>query len=582
MVEYVLATTVGVILTILVVLLARLLSQSSQQHEKSAARQEEIVQRLDSIRHDVIQAQQRADGMAAELKELRDQQRRLGEAVRALPAADKTAAESLGELNKKLDKLAQLIAETTYVGVGSATGGSSASGSFEIDLPGLDKDIEKYVKPYVKGRDVFKGFIKPGPFIKPRPSFGTDFTGRSKSGWKVEIDPDYQIEIPGGAPYIIERADPSPTWKPSPAPEPPVASPAPPPAVPPPPPVAPQPPEADVAAEARRTVDLMFATTRKYDDAQERFTGERSPSITFGQAFVRVPEDRLPGELNRPKTYTLFSFTVYRQKEDPRKHFVLRGASILPKERWLGMIGSMPAGDALVFVHGFNTSFDDALYRNAQIVWDLRFKGLAVLFSWASRGAIADYGYDRNSAQLARGPFIEVLELLASQHNVQQIHILAHSMGNEVVLDALAHCKSDAAALKLGELVMAAPDVDRDVYKTIAVNARKLTRRMTLYASAADRALLASKVLAGDVPRAGDVPDDDGPIVLDSIDSIDATALGEEIFGLNHSTYARSLSILNDVLLLLEGKPPPRVIEINSVPDGVIPPKYWRYLVARS
>lgn len=581
MVEYVLATTVGVILTILVVLLARFLNQSSQHNEKSAARQEEIVQRLDSIRRDVIQV---ADGIAAELKELRDQQRRLDDAVTALPAADKTAAENLGELNKKLDRIAEQIAEKTYVSAGSTTGGSSASGSFEIDLPGLDKDIEKYVKPYVKGSDVFKGFIKPGPFVKPSPSFGTGFTDRGKTDWKVEIDPDHQVEIPGIAPYIVERVDPSPTWKPSPAPEPPVASPAPPPpppAVSPPPPVAPQPPEADAASEARRTVDLMFATTRKYDDAQERFTGERSPSITFGQAFVRVPEDRLPGELNRPKTYTLFSFTVYRQKEDPRKHFVLRGASILPKERWLEVIGSMPSGDALVFVHGFNTSFDDALYRNAQIVWDLRFKGLAVLFSWASRGAIADYGYDRNSAQLARGPFVEVLELLAGRPNVQQIHILAHSMGNEVVLDALAHCKSDAAALKLGELVMAAPDVDRDVYKTIAVSARKLTKRMTLYASAADRALLASKVLAGDIPRAGDVPDD-GPIVLDSIDSIDATALGEEIFGLNHSTYARSLSILNDVLLLLEGKAPPRVIEINSVPDGAIPPKYWRYLVARS
>ncbi len=36
--------------------------------------------------------------------------------------------------------------------------------------------------------------------------------------------------------------------------------------------------------------------------------------------------------------------------------------------------------DALIFVHGFNTSFDDAAFRMAQIVWDLGYRGLPVLF----------------------------------------------------------------------------------------------------------------------------------------------------------------------------------------------------------
>jgi esterase/lipase superfamily enzyme len=333
-------------------------------------------------------------------------------------------------------------------------------------------------------------------------------------------------------------------------------------------------------AEKRRIVDLMFATTRKYDDAQERFTGERNSTITFGQASVRIPEAHLLGELERPHNYTLFSVTVYRQKEDPKKHFIIRGINVLAKQRWIEILSAMPADDALVFVHGFNTSFEDALYRNAQIVCDLKFKGAAVLFSWPSRGAIRDYVYDRDSASGALKPFLEVLELLAGQANIKQIHILAHSMGNQVVLNALANYNT-GTALKIGELIMAAPDVDRDLYTSIALDARKHTKGMTLYASAADKAIAASKFLAGDIPRAGDVPEG-GPIVLETIDSIDATSLGEEIFGLNHATFAKSLSILNDVYLLLAGKRLPRVLEIISVPEGVIPPKYWQYMGSRS
>jgi esterase/lipase superfamily enzyme len=285
----------------------------------------------------------------------------------------------------------------------------------------------------------------------------------------------------------------------------------------------------------------------------------------------------LPGNLERPAVYTLFSFTLYRETEDPRKHFVLRGLVRLEKQRWSEQIGEINAEDALVFVHGFNNSFESALYRNAQIIYDLKFKGIPVLFSWSSRGAIADYVYDRESALLAREPFVEVLQLLARCQNVKRVHILAHSMGNFLVLDALHHHQVGSIP-KLCELMMAAPDVDRDQYKSIAAKVRSLTRGMTLYASAVDKALAASKILAGNIPRAGDVPAD-GPIVLPDIDSIDATPVGEEIFGLNHSTFAQSRSILNDVRLLLTGKRPPgeRLVEILGMPQGIDPPRYWQY-----
>jgi esterase/lipase superfamily enzyme len=90
---------------------------------------------------------------------------------------------------------------------------------------------------------------------------------------------------------------------------------------------------------------------------------------------------------------------------------------------------------------------------------------------------------------------------------------------------------------------------------------------MTLYASAADRALVASRELAGGIPRASDVPAD-GPIILPNVETIDVTAMGEDVFGLNHSVFAVSRDVMEDISVLLRlNLPSPRLTQIRPVPD---------------
>lgn len=127
---------------------------------------------------------------------------------------------------------------------------------------------------------------------------------------------------------------------------------------------------------------------------------------------------------------------------------------------------------------------------------------------------------------------------------------------------------------------MAAPDVDRDHYIGIAPKVRAAVSGMTLYASSADRALAASKRVAGDIARAGDVPVN-GPVLVRDIDTIDVTPIGVEPLGLGHSPFAQTRSVLNDVsLIIADGKRPPnkRLSEIRGMPEGQSPPKWWRYL----
>ncbi|HKY86033.1 MAG TPA: alpha/beta hydrolase, partial [Pseudorhodoplanes sp.] len=235
--------------------------------------------------------------------------------------------------------------------------------------------------------------------------------------------------------------------------------------------------------------------------------------------------------------------------------------------------------EALIFVHGFKVGFLDAIYRCAQIAWDIRYEGIPVLYSWASRAKVLDYPYDQISARLAQPRFVALL-LALRDAGISKVHILAHSMGNYAILDAIYHHPEHARhALGIGELLMAAPDVDADHYRDVASTVRAAVQGMTLYASSKDWAMTVSKTVAGRIPRAGEVSEN-GPILVDRIDAIDVTAVGDNVLGLNHGYYASENSILNDVKLLLErGIRPPsnRLAEILGMPEGQNPSKWWRY-----
>lgn len=340
------------------------------------------------------------------------------------------------------------------------------------------------------------------------------------------------------------------------------------------------PPTVWVDDSAARRVSLLFATTRLPSDRPGKyFSGERAVAMTYGKANVRIPEERRLGEINLPFELKVFSFTLYKQAADPHKHFILEGCEILPGSDWFEVVSSSGHKEALIFVHGFNVGFLDGIFRCAQIAWDIGYQGIPILFSWASRGTLLNYEYDRNSALIARGHFVELLIALG-EAGIEKVNVLAHSMGNFAVLDALAHHDHVSQPLRLGEVLMAAPDLDSDQYKGLAPKVCAVARGMTLYASSADKALVASKALAGGIPRAGDVSAD-GPVLVDRIDAIDVTAVGDDVLGLNHGVFAKEKSILNDVKLLLSlGLRPPgnRLAEIRGMPEGQSPSKWWRYV----
>lgn len=322
-------------------------------------------------------------------------------------------------------------------------------------------------------------------------------------------------------------------------------------------------------------VPVYFGTTRKREDSVRRigFGTRRGSVLTLGRAVVTVPKsNRKPGELNRPAWRDLLSLRN-PFKEDPAIHFTIPNAGITVYASEADFINSVERSwkeeansekHALVYIHGFYNSFEDALYRTAQLAYDLNAGptpfGSAFLFSWTSGADPTQYVYDLENARgkLSVDSLQRFLEIVVSKTGAKHVHIVAHSMGNLPALSALAAISKLRRDQKIfDQVIMAAPDIDAEEFERIASEVSRTAIGLTLYASSRDRALSLSKALQHDYPRAGDVPPD-GPIVLNGIDTIDVSDVGTEYFSSGHSVYADQVELIKDISALVRsGTRPP-------------------------
>ena len=246
---------------------------------------------------------------------------------------------------------------------------------------------------------------------------------------------------------------------------------------------------------------IFVATTRSRTPQQGyAFGSDRSSRAAFAYVDVSVPPSHKIGELSRPR----------RGKGNPAKHFTTRDVGHYPStpivQAALANNAALKGGRALVFVHGFNTSFAEAVYRLTQLVHDSGYRGTPMLFTWASSGKPYAYMYDRESATAARDALEATLRLVAAS-GASRVDIIAHSMGSWVTMEALRQMAiagdSDLGG-KLGDVVLASPDIDLDVFKSQMARIGKPKTPFIVLLSGDDRALRVSSIIAGNQPRLGD------------------------------------------------------------------------------
>ena len=271
-------------------------------------------------------------------------------------------------------------------------------------------------------------------------------------------------------------------------------------------------------------------------------------SIHYGKCEVSIPASHKVGKLETPSILRL------EFRPDPKKHIVLTKTNSLEEEEFFvqakASVSRSTTRDAFIFIHGYNVSFEDAARRTGQMAYDLDFVGAPVFYSWPSNGKVADYPKDETNITWSTPHFQRFLKLMSERSGAGRIHIIAHSMGNRAVCDALKALSYDInAQLKFNHLVLAAPDIDAETFQELAATLQRLTGRITLYQSSKDKALSASKGIHGN-PRAGEPL-----LVIPGLDTIDASQIDTDFLG--HSYFSSNWPLLSDIhAILFDDKPP--------------------------
>jgi esterase/lipase superfamily enzyme len=328
----------------------------------------------------------------------------------------------------------------------------------------------------------------------------------------------------------------------------------------------------DQLLQAEYTV--WYGTNRKPNDPNDHGRGyspERDSRVHLGSCRVFVPQSHKIGSIGSPWWRRILTLSDDRLQ--------LMATIALDRDKfWTSLSDQITRAEvdhryAVIFLHGFNVAFEDAAIRAAQIGFDLSIKGGMAFFSWPSQGCLKSYLADEASIEASEKAITEFITNFAERTGADAIHVIAHSMGNRGLLRAmnriLASTEKNSGKI-FGQIILAAPDVDADVFKELSSAYTTLSHRTTLYVSQRDLAVEASQWLH-EFPRAGLIP----PVtVVPGIDTINVTEVDLSVLG--HGYVAGARSVLHDMHYLIRNNASPEArfgLRLRLTPTGE---RYWQ------
>ena len=332
----------------------------------------------------------------------------------------------------------------------------------------------------------------------------------------------------------------------------------------------------EYVAEPQRRI--YFATNRQHiaakTDPDQKFPGKlntETEAITYGNCLVSIPiHHHTPGKIEQPPLNWWFL-------RDPEKYFLIEGTSTF--RNGTDFFTATSQDDLLVYIHGYNNKFSDAILRSAQLQHDMKFPGKLVAFSWPSAGntvfrgnlldpknndALLAYNYDLDVAKKSVDHLATVLESLIAPHDgmpPRRVHLLAHSMGNRVLTLALQKLtergKLPAGKKVFGSIVLAAADLESNTFAEIVSTMTGSCERLSFYYSKDDLPLKLS------LARSGNKPIGLNPVFSDGMDTICADGVNSYYLGGGHLYLGEAPDILVDLRLVLTQR---------KLPDQRLPP----------
>jgi esterase/lipase superfamily enzyme len=299
---------------------------------------------------------------------------------------------------------------------------------------------------------------------------------------------------------------------------------------------------------------LLVATTRKPVNGglvRPWFGAERAANMTIARAKLTPPDDG---------RFSLASVGLVDWRIN----------SVEPVPQVGDLLAQATSGrNVLIYVHGFNQTFESAALDAARLSDGIKFDGETVVFSWPSKGKLTDYSYDRESAMWSRDALEQVIEDLMASPTIGRINVVAHSIGTMLAMEALRTLYArhgEEAAFHIGAIVFAAPDIDVDVFTSSVGHIGPLAAKITVITATNDRALAVSRWVNGGIMRVGAA--EKTRLQRLGLRVIDASGEGWGL--INHDLFLSDAAVRQVIRGVVGGiprpAPSPRAIDSASVP----------------
>lgn len=248
--------------------------------------------------------------------------------------------------------------------------------------------------------------------------------------------------------------------------------------------------------QGNRSVTVLALTDRARTADKPYAFGDGRGMLSYEQFTIQAVKSTPDGNIGA---------AVISRHSDPSKDFVTTGRCEFDRASFQQSVARLQktADSTVVFVHGYNTSYQEAVFRLAQLSVEADTRAVPILFSWPSQADFRGYVTDRDAATYARDDLVHLLTLLSRSPPRGRIAVVGHSMGAWLVMEALRQLRLEGRGDVIArlEVVLASPDID--VFRKQAAVVGRLSPPLTVLVSKDDRALAVSSRLTGGRSRLG-------------------------------------------------------------------------------
>jgi esterase/lipase superfamily enzyme len=288
------------------------------------------------------------------------------------------------------------------------------------------------------------------------------------------------------------------------------------------------------------TIHRVFVTTERIPDETGWFGADRSEERRYLAVDVSVPPNHKAGQIK----------AGYRNPNPQRSFVVAERSDFASNTQFRAELGTALKAHApsdrevVLYVHGYNNSFLDGVYRSAQLMHDFELPGEVVHFAWPSAAHPLGYTYDRDSLLIARDGLEQTLRDISAS-GAKRIILVAHSLGTMLSMETLRQIEIREPGWSrrhLGGVVLISPDLDVELFRTQAGRIRELPQPFAIFVSQKDRVLALSSLINGVGNRLGNLADPvalaDFPVTVLDVSDFSAGAGG-------HFTAGTSPALIN-------------------------------------